>query len=97
MLPGLALVSEWLGGGWMVEYGHTPVSWPQLDGLAEFLSLRWSVVTASTQQGRAFSTAEIAGSLGGCDSEFLPSPSCHFYYVLLVKASQRANSHSRDG
>lgn len=97
MLPGLALVSEWLGGGWMVEYGHAPVSWPQLNGLAESLSRRWSVVTAATQQGRGFSTGEIAGSLGGFDSEFLPSLSRHFYYVLLAKASQRANSHSRDG
>lgn len=40
MLPWLALVSEWLGGGWMVEYGQAPVSWPQFDGLAESLSLR---------------------------------------------------------
>lgn len=72
MLPGLALVSEWLGGGWMVEYDHTPVSWPQLNGLAEFLSLRWSVVTAATQQVGASQQQKLQDLLEAVTQNFCP-------------------------
>ena len=81
--------SGWLGWGWMLNCAALVCLGPQLGGTAKPVSLTWSVIlwsvfSAASQQGRGFSRAEFAGSLGGWGSQVTP---CHSY-VLLVKASR---------